>query len=196
MIGRPGPRLAGAIALAARLRADVELLHFRVLDSSLAALGTGAVERLVQSHLGELTRLIPDLEVPVALEQKVTIGGLEEGVVKARGGVLPLSMKVSEVISVTDRPWIFLEVKAGPWQPSAARARDEADPARRARPCAGRRSGFRIGPAARTGAATAAESRAPGRALRAQRDALQKRFGDAILARGERSALQARPRAA
>jgi hypothetical protein len=102
-----------------RLKADVELIHFKVIESSLADLGNGILERLIQDHLGALARLTPKFEIPVQLEQSIKIGGLDAGVVMAKGGVLPLSMSVADVVPVNHRLWIFLQVKAGPWKASA-----------------------------------------------------------------------------
>jgi hypothetical protein len=104
-----------------RLKADVELIHFKLIDSSLPDLGTGILERLIQDHLGALAGLAPRFEIPVRLEQAIKIGGLDEGVVQAQGGVLPLAMSVAEVVPVNRRLWVFLDVKGGPWK-SAAKA--------------------------------------------------------------------------
>jgi hypothetical protein len=107
--------------LEGRLKADIELIHFKLIDSSLPDLGAGILERLIQDHLGALAGLAPKFEIPVRLEQAIKIGGLDEGVVQARGGVLPLSMSVAEVAPVNHRLWVFLDVKGGPWK-SAAKA--------------------------------------------------------------------------
>lgn len=114
-----GGRLVNFHVREGRLKADVELVHFKVLDSSLADLGSGVLERLVQDNLPALARLTPDLEVPVQLERAIHIGGLDAGVVMAKGGTLPLAMSVAEVIPANQRLWIFLDVKAGPWQAAA-----------------------------------------------------------------------------
>lgn len=112
-----GGRLVNFRVDQGRLRADVDLVHFKVLDSSLADLGSGVLERLIQEHLGSLASAIPHLELPVRLEHAITIGGLDAGVVQAKGGVLPLAMSVSDVLPTNHRLWLFLQVKAGPWQP-------------------------------------------------------------------------------
>lgn len=114
-----GGRLVNFRVVEGRLKADVELIHFKVIDSSLADMGSGILERLIQDHLGALARLTPKFEIPVRLEQAIKIGGLDEGVVMAQGGVLPLSMSVAEVVPVNHRLWVFLEVKGGPWKSAA-----------------------------------------------------------------------------
>jgi len=108
-----------------RLKADVELVHFTVLDSSLAELGNGVLEALVRDNLQLLAKLTPQLELPIKLEHAVAIDGLDDGVVRARPGVLPLAMSVADVIPARQRLWVFLEVKAGPWQPGKA-GKDDA----------------------------------------------------------------------
>ena len=111
-----GGRLVNFTVIEGRLKADVELVHFKVIESSLAELGSGVLESLVQENLPALAKMTPDLEIPVQLDQAIRIGGLDAGVVQAKGGVLPLVMSVAEVIPVNRRLWLFLEVKAGPWK--------------------------------------------------------------------------------
>jgi hypothetical protein len=112
-----GGRLVNFHVEKGHLTADIELVHFKVLDSSLADLGSGVLERLVQDNLAAIGERLPTLEIPVSLEQDIRIGGLDEGVVQAKGGVLPLAMSVAEVLPINKRLWVFLEVKAGPWLP-------------------------------------------------------------------------------
>ena len=116
-----GGRLVNFTVVEGRLKADVELVHFKVIESSLAELGSGVLESLVQENLPALAKVTPDLEIPVSLDHSISIGGLDAGVVQAKGGVLPLSMSVAEVIPVNRRLWLFLEVKAGPWKGKAAK---------------------------------------------------------------------------
>lgn len=107
-----------------RLGARVELLHFKVLESSLGDIGSDLLEGLVRDNLGALTRRIPSLQIPVHLEQAIEIGGLDEGTVVAKPGVLPVETTLAEVIPVSRRLWVLLDVKAGPWRgaPSAEKA--------------------------------------------------------------------------
>jgi hypothetical protein len=100
-----------------KLRADVELAHFQVLDTSLGAAPAGLLEGLIKSNLEGVNDAIPDIEIPVHLEHSIEIGGLDEGVVQARAGVLPLEVSVAEVIPASERLWVLLDAKAGPWQP-------------------------------------------------------------------------------
>jgi hypothetical protein len=104
----------------ATLTADVEVVHFKVLDTSLGAAPAGLLERLIGDNLQALNDAIPGLKVPVHLEESVEIGGLDEGVVMARAGALPLVVTVAEVIPSGQRLWVLLDAKAGPWQPRGA----------------------------------------------------------------------------
>jgi hypothetical protein len=100
-----------------KLRADVELAHFKVLETSLGNTPAGLLEGLIGENLGSLNDAIPDIEIPVHLEHSIEIGGLDEGVVRARAGALPLEVSVAEVIPASERLWVLLDAKAGPWQP-------------------------------------------------------------------------------
>jgi hypothetical protein len=103
-----------------RLTAKIELLHFRVLDNSLGVAGARVLEALVRDNLGALSARLERVEIPVYLEQSIAIGGLTEGVVVTRPGVLPLQMALAEVLPVNRRLWVLLDVKAGPWQRTTA----------------------------------------------------------------------------
>jgi hypothetical protein len=100
-----------------KLRGDVELAHFKVLETSLGAMPAGLLEALIKDNLKALNDAIPGIEIPVHLEHSIEIGGLDEGVVQARAGALPLEITVAEVIPGGERLWVLLAAKAGPWQP-------------------------------------------------------------------------------
>lgn len=103
-----------------RLTAGVEMLHFKVLESSLGDAASDVLEGLVRDNLGALSGMIPSFEIPVHLEQSIKIAGLNEGVVVVKPGSLPLDMTLGEVIPVNQRLWILLDVKAGPWKSTPA----------------------------------------------------------------------------
>ena len=105
-----------------RLTASVELVHFKVLDSSLGDMGSDVLESLVRANQPAIAAMLPTLEVPVHLEQSIPVAGLDEGVVQVEPGVLPFQITLAEVIPVNRRLWILLDVKAGPWQAAAAAA--------------------------------------------------------------------------
>ena len=115
-----GGRLVNYRVDQGRLTAGVELLHFKVLESSLGDVGSDVLEGLVRDNLGTLSGMIPTFEIPVRLEQSIKIPGLDEGVVVVKPGSLPLDMTLAEVIPVNERLWILLDVKAGPWKSTPA----------------------------------------------------------------------------
>jgi len=103
-----------------KLSARVKLKHFNVLESSIGDLGANVLDGLVRANLEKIQDAIPEVEVPVQLEQAIKIGGLTEGAVVAKPGVLPLAISVSQVIPTNKRLWVLLQAKAGPWQPAGA----------------------------------------------------------------------------
>jgi hypothetical protein len=100
-----------------RLEARPTVVHFAVLESSVGDLAADLVENLIKNNLALIDAALPPLVVPVSLEESVKIDGLEEGPVVARAGVLPLSIKVSQILPNNQRLWILLEATAGPWKP-------------------------------------------------------------------------------
>jgi len=110
-----------------RLSARVKLKHFNVLESSIGDLAANALDALVRANLEVIQDAIPEVEVPVQLEQAIKIGGLTEGAVVAKPGVLPLAISVSQVIPVNKRLWVLLQAKAGPWQTNGG---DKATPSK------------------------------------------------------------------
>ena len=110
-----------------RLSARVKLKHFNVLESSIGDLAANALDALVRANLEVIQDAIPEVEVPVQLEQAIKIGGLTEGAVVAKPGVLPLAISVSRVIPVNKRLWVLLQAKAGPWQTNGG---DKAAPSK------------------------------------------------------------------
>lgn len=105
-----------------KLLARVTLAHFAVVESSVGALGATVLESLVRKNLGLIQESIPVVEIPVQLEQAIRIGGLTEGAVVAKPGVLPLEISVEQVIPVNKRLWILMAAKAGPWRVETAAA--------------------------------------------------------------------------
>ncbi len=99
-----------------RLLSRVKLKHFSIIESSLGELGESVLDGLVRGNLEVIQNAIPRIEIPVRLEQSIRIGGLTEGAVVARGGVLLLGMSVSRVIPVNQRLWVLVRATAGPWR--------------------------------------------------------------------------------
>jgi hypothetical protein len=108
-----------------KLVSGVEIVHFKVLDSSLGDMGSDVLESIVGGNLDSLSGLLPGLEIPVTLEESIPIAGLNAGVVQVKGGSLPLKVSLAEVIPVKERLWVLLDVSAGPWTPNALAEKPE-----------------------------------------------------------------------
>ena len=78
-------RLAGGIDAVhfkhGRLSARVNLYYFDVHGSSLGDLSKALIEDAVRAHMASISDAIPPIEIPVRLEDGVTIKGLGEGAV-------------------------------------------------------------------------------------------------------------------
>jgi hypothetical protein len=72
--------------------------------------------KLAGRNLEILQGLIPDLAIPVRLEQTIAIDGLGDGPVQVDPGELPVDATVARVLPLSGRLWVFLEVKTGPWR--------------------------------------------------------------------------------
>lgn len=105
-----------------RLRARVKVAHFEVRESGLGDLAADAIETLFRAHAATFQDAIPALEIPVQLDEAISIGGLREGPVVAKPGALPLNVGVSNVIVGDRRLWVLLKAEAGKWQPQVAAA--------------------------------------------------------------------------
>lgn len=108
-----------------RLRARVALAHVAVRESGLGDLAADTLDRLLRANTDKIADAIPPLELPVALEQSIKIGGLTEGPVVAKPGALPLDVAVSHVIVGDRRLWVLLKATVGRWQPAAAEQPDQ-----------------------------------------------------------------------
>jgi hypothetical protein len=116
-------RLASVRVERGRLTADVELVDFEVLDTTIDRRGSAALERLIRQNSAALAQFLPGLDFPVRLEQAIEFEGLREGVVRTRAGRLPLTLTVAEVLPLAGTLWAFVDVEAGSWEALAGDAR-------------------------------------------------------------------------
>jgi hypothetical protein len=107
------------------LRARVELIGFDVRRAAAAGVDSDALRALLvglgEEGLAAAGELVPPLELPVRLEDVVRFEGLDDGPVRVAPASLPLRVSVARAMALSGRLWIFLDVKAGPWQSEAAR---------------------------------------------------------------------------
>jgi hypothetical protein len=84
--------------------------------TGLAAIAT----QLAGQNLEMLQGFLPELAIPVRLQQTLAIEGLGDGPVQVDPGELPVHVSVARVLPLSGRLWVFLDVKAGPWRERAA----------------------------------------------------------------------------
>jgi hypothetical protein len=94
---------------------NVELAEGQQAGADASALASMAV-KLAGQNLEILQGLIPDLAIPVRLEQTIAIDGLGDGPVQVDPGELPVNATVARVLPLSGRLWVFLEVTTGPWR--------------------------------------------------------------------------------
>jgi hypothetical protein len=125
-------RLAGGIDrvdfVGGRLSAHVKIYYFELMGSALGDMGRAVLEGLVRGNLDLVTDVLPAIEIPVRVEQGVSIKGLGEGPVSVKPGTLPFAASVARVLSLDRRLWISLQVEAGPWQAGVEGKDNEAVP--------------------------------------------------------------------
>jgi hypothetical protein len=103
-----------------RLRATVALDHVEVQQAAAGGARSGAVGALVEElgreRLEAFAALVPPLEIPVQLEERLVLRGTGDEHVRVRAGELPLRVAVTRVIPLSGRLWVLLELTAGPWR--------------------------------------------------------------------------------
>lgn len=103
---------------------DSGLLRARVdLDSvEVQRLEAGGVEREIAGvlsegfggrSLGALGDVLPAIEIPVRLDQRLELGGFASGPVSVGAKTLAVEVSVSRVMPLRGRLWVLLDVRAG-----------------------------------------------------------------------------------
>lgn len=104
-----------------RLRAKVVLDGIDVQRASAAGMSSTAAgalaEELGRERLESFEALVPALEIPVQLDQRLALKALTDGPVTMPAGELPLHVVVSRVVPLAGRLWVLLDLTAGPWTP-------------------------------------------------------------------------------
>jgi hypothetical protein len=114
-----GGTLGDMTLVGGRLSARVRLFHFSIIRASVGPLAQAALESVVRENLDAIQEQIPPLEVPVHIDEKISIDSFDAGPVSARGGELPLRAKVSHVLYAHQRLWVLIDAKVGPWAKKA-----------------------------------------------------------------------------
>lgn len=107
------------------LRAEITLDSFEVKRAAAVGaendLVTLAARRFGERGLAELRALVPQLQLPVALEQEIDMPAIHEGPVSIPGGRLPLEARVARVIAASGRLWAMVEVAKPKWQRASSK---------------------------------------------------------------------------
>lgn len=137
--GSPGVSLHGSIALKDRpslagevraigvledirvdpasgtLRARVSIDHIDLLKvAGLEAFLSGdTVDELARTVRAQLAGQIPEIQIPVRVEQRVELPTVTDGPVRLQGATLPLAVSVSGVFAGQGQLWIGIKVELG-----------------------------------------------------------------------------------
>jgi hypothetical protein len=102
------------------LRAKLSVLGFQVMGLEVGRL-LPPVERLVndlgRSRLGTLTDLLGEIEIPIRLEQQITLPAVDNEEVTIPAASLPLSSEVRAVFVGEDRLWVSVGLAVGETPP-------------------------------------------------------------------------------
>ena len=113
-------RLAGGLDrvdyAAGRLSARVRIYYFEVQGSALGDLGKAVIERIARENMAAIEGVVPPFEIPVRVEQGITVRAFHEGPVSAAPGALPFVASVARVLAFNERLWIGLDLRVGPWK--------------------------------------------------------------------------------
>jgi hypothetical protein len=93
-----------------RLTTRIRVYYFEVLGSALGDLGKAVIEGLAREHMPAIENVVPPIEIPVRVEQGLTVAAFNEGPVSAGPGTLPIAVSVARVVTLNERLWIGLDL--------------------------------------------------------------------------------------
>jgi hypothetical protein len=97
--------------LTARVAIDhIDLLKMAGLEGFLSG---GTVDELARTVRKQLAGQIPQIQIPVRVEQGVDLPTLTEGPVRIQGATLPLAVAVADVFAGQGMLWIGIKVELG-----------------------------------------------------------------------------------
>ena len=110
------------------LRAAIAVDHIDLKKvAGLEQLVSGAtLDDLAQTLRQELAGRLPPVTIPVKVQQRIELPGLNTGPVRIEGASMPLEVEVSQVLAVGGTLWVAVHVQAGEFV--------KASPAKAARP--------------------------------------------------------------
>jgi len=106
------------------LTATVGLYHFEVQRAAASGIQIGlvgdVVEEIGRQRLDSLKELVPPLQIPVHLENGLTIPELGEGPVQLAAGELPFQLEVARVVPLNGQLWVLIDASVGSWKGTPA----------------------------------------------------------------------------
>jgi hypothetical protein len=137
--GSPGVTLLGGIALKDRpnLSGEVRVIgafenisvnpETGILQASIAIdhldllhvagvqgfLGEGVMNQLAQTIRHQIDGQLPEITIPVKLEQEIDLPSVTDGPVRIQGARMPLEVAVSQVLAGQGRLWVAVHVEPG-----------------------------------------------------------------------------------
>ena len=104
------------------LRATLAADHLTVAETTgLAAYLSGeTLNELARRVRIEVTRQLPEVKIPVSVQQAIDLPAVAEGPVRIAASRLPLSVSISQVVAARGRLWISVHVTPGTFEAAAA----------------------------------------------------------------------------
>jgi hypothetical protein len=98
-----------------QLRASVAVDHVDIkrISGFESFLPGASLDELARTVRLQLTDRIPDLTIPVKVEQQIDFPALTSGPVRTDAATLPLAIGVSDVIAGSGRLWVAIAIKPG-----------------------------------------------------------------------------------
>lgn len=102
-------------ATSGTLRAEVAVDHVDLLKLGglEKVLGAGTVDSLARTVRKQLTGRLPQVQIPVKIEQAIDLPWVTDGPVRIHGASMPLAVSVAEVVAGQGVLWIAVKVVPG-----------------------------------------------------------------------------------
>jgi hypothetical protein len=102
-------------AASGTLKADVAVDHVELLRMGGLEkfIGGGSVDELARTVRKQLSGRLPDIQIPVKIEQAIDLPAVTHGPVRLQGASMPLAVSVAEVVAGQGVLWIAIRVVPG-----------------------------------------------------------------------------------
>jgi hypothetical protein len=112
------------------LRAHVAIDHIDLLKMAglETLLGGGTLDELSRTVRKQLEGHIPEIQIPVKLEQSIVLPSITDGPVRIQGASMPLDVGVSDVFAGQGVLWIGVRVQPGDFAKTPATSKPAGGP--------------------------------------------------------------------